>query len=88
MSGFLSNVLNKWPDLGFTDFGSLRRTASHFTADAGCESIILRLLINWTSNLEAEDNDGKTLLEVASDERTKRLLVNPGAVWREKNAQF
>ena len=57
------------------------RTPLHFAAEAGCGSSVLGLLVSRGADLEAEDKDGKTPMQVAA-RGADQLLVNMGARWR------
>ena len=77
----LSSILSQQIDLSSNKLPPLDRTPLHFAAEAGCGSSILRLLISRGADLEAEDKDGKTPVQMAA-KGTHQLLVNVGAQWR------
>ena len=74
-------VLNQQTDLVSSKLPPLDRTPLHFAAETGCNSSVLRLLVSSGADLEAEDKDGKTPLQVATKEAHQRL-INIGARWR------
>lgn len=77
-------MLDTLPDLVKQKFGPLQWTALHFAADAACGSQILKLLvIQARADVEAEDANGRTPIQVARNERTKSLLIRLGAKWKE-----
>ena len=77
----LSSILNQQRDLSSSKLPPQDRTPLHFAAEAGCGTPILRLLIFRGADLEAEDKDGKTPVQVAA-KGVHQLLVNMGARWR------
>ena len=77
----LSSILKREPDLVSAKLPPLDRTALHFAAEAGCASSFLRLLLDSGADLEAEDKDGRTPVQVAAKE-AHQLLINFGARWR------
>lgn len=77
----LSSILDQQTDLIFAKLPPLDRTALHFAAEADCGSSILNLLFSRKADLEAEDKDGKTPVQVAG-KGAHRLLINRGAQWR------
>ena len=79
--GSISSILHQEKDLISSKLPPLDRTPLHFAAEAGCGSSILRLLVSSGADLEAEDKDGKTPVQVAA-KGAHQLLVNLGARWR------
>lgn len=77
----LSSILNQQADLVSSKLPPLDRTPLHFAAETGCNFPILELLSSSGADLEAEDKDGKTPLQVATKEAHQRL-INIGARWR------
>ena len=77
----LSSVLKEEPDLISAKLPPLDRTVLHFAAEADCGSGILNMLFRRGADLEAEDKDGKTAVQVAG-KRAHQLLINRGAQWR------
>ena len=77
----LSTILNPPTDLVSSKLPPLDRTPLHFAAETGCNSHILNLLVSCGADLEAEDKDGKTPVQVATKEAHQRL-INIGARWR------
>ena len=77
----LAGILHLQTDLVSAKLPPRDRTALHFAAEAGCGSSVLSLLISRGGDLEAEDKDGKTPVQVAA-QRTHQLLINLGALWR------
>ena len=79
--GDLSTILNQQIDLSSSKLPPLDRTPLHVAAEADCGTFILRLLVSHGADLEAEDKDGKTPVQVAAEGAHQRL-VNIGARWR------
>ena len=77
----LSSILNQQRDLSSSKLPPLDRTPLHFAAEAGCGTPILRMLVIRGADMEAEDKDGKTPVQVAA-KGAHQLLVNMGARWR------
>ena len=77
----VSQILDQRDDLIHARFPPLDRTPLHLAAEVNCESSILNLLINRKADLEAEDRDGKTAVQVAGSS-AHRSLINRGAQWR------
>ncbi|KAI4134579.1 MAG: hypothetical protein LQ347_001395 [Umbilicaria vellea] len=77
----LSSILDQQPDLISAKLPPLDRTALHFAAEADCELSTLEMLLSWKPDLEAEDKDGKTPMQIAG-KVTRRLLISRGARWR------
>lgn len=77
----LSSILDQQTDLISAKFPPLDRTGLHFAAEADCGSPILRVLFLRDADLEAEDKNGKTPLQIAG-RRAHQLLINRGARWR------
>ena len=77
----ISSILRQEKDLISSKLPPLDRTPLHFAAEAGCGSSILGLLVSRGADLEAEDKDGKTPVQVAT-KGSHQLLVNLGARWR------
>ena len=78
----LASILDQQTDLISAKLPPLHRTALHFAAEAGCGSPLLNVLFSKGADLEAEDKDGRTPVQIASN-GAHRLLVNQGAHWRE-----
>ena len=79
-------VLNQQTDLVSSKLPPLDRTPLHFAAETGCNSSVLKLLVSSRADLEAEDKDGKTPVQVATKEAHQRL-INIGARWRTEMAR-
>lgn len=79
---YLSSVLGQQTDLISVQLPPLDRTALHFAAEANCGSSILKILLLRKADLEAEDKDGKTPVQLAGKE-THQLLINHGARWKK-----
>ena len=77
----LTRILDQQTDLISAKFPPLDRTALHFAAEADCGSPILWVLFSRNADLEAEDKNGKTPLQIAG-KRAHQLLINRGARWR------
>lgn len=77
----LSSILDQQTDLISAKLPPLDRTALHFAAEADCGSSVLDLLISRMADLEAEDKDGKTPMQVAG-KGAQQLLIRRGAQWR------
>ena len=77
----LSSILRHEPDLISAKIPPLDRTALHLAAEADCGSDIFNELFWRRVDLEAEDKEGKTALQISS-ERVHQLLINRGAEWR------
>ena len=77
----LAAILKHEPDLISAPLPPLERRALHFAAEADCGSGILEELFWRGAELEAEDKEGKTALEIAG-KRAHQLLINRGARWR------
>ena len=77
----ISAVLDQHADLISSRFPPLDWTPLHFAAEANCGSTILEILISGGADLEAEDTQGRTPLEVAGP-TAHRLLINQGSRWR------
>lgn len=79
--GQLSNILDQQPGLISAKLPPLDRTALHFAAEADCGSAILSVLFSRKADLEAEDKNGKTPVQL-TDNVAHWLLINHGAQWR------
>ena len=77
----LSSILNQQMGLVFAKLPPLDRTALHIAAESGCGSHLLRLLVSSGADLEAEDKEGKTPVQIAA-KGAHQLLINLGAQWR------
>lgn len=83
-SGQLADVLEQQAGLVSTKLPPLERTPLHLAAELNCDSSILNELFWRKANLEAEDRDGKTPVQIAgTDTGAHRWLVNHGAQWKE-----
>lgn len=77
----LSSILNQQADLVSSKLPPLDRTPLHFAAETGCNSPILELLSFSGADLEAEDKDGKTPVQVATKEAHQWLRYQD-PTWR------
>ena len=78
----LSCILNQPTDVISATLPPLDRTALHFAAEASSGSSLLKfLMISSKIDLEAEDKDGKTPVQVAA-KGAHQLLINLGVGWR------
>ena len=77
----LSSILDQQTDLISAKLPPLDRTLLHLAAEADCGSSMLSVLFSRQADLEAEDKDGKTPVQVAG-KRAQQLLINRGALWR------
>ena len=78
----LSSILDQQTDLISAKLPPLDRTALHFAAEAGCGSSIPDLLLSRNADLNAEDKNGKTPVQVAT-RGAHRLLISHRARMRE-----
>ena len=78
----LTSILQYQPELVHIRLPPFKWTALHLAAKADCGSNVLDVLYLGGADLEAEDKDGKTPVQVAGD-NAKRLLISRGALWKE-----
>ena len=78
----LSGILDHQEDLISATFPPLDRTLLHFAAEANCGSPILRVLFERKANLESQDKNGKTPVQIAGS-TAHQLLINRGAQWKK-----